>query len=111
MVGMKSSFLRVLAGSEKNAEVHPGQKLSLNLEYIPGEIEGSIDRLITLYRPDSVVVGTGGRKVFRDVCWYWEYRRALHSPIPVIVIRPQRKLKEEMEKPKANPKQGRRLEF
>jgi hypothetical protein len=34
----------------------------LILEYIPGKIADSIDRLIALYRPDSLVVGTRGRK-------------------------------------------------
>ncbi|KAH6877411.1 universal stress protein family domain-containing protein [Coprinopsis sp. MPI-PUGE-AT-0042] len=47
---------------EKSAEVDPDRKLSLILEYIPGKIADSIDRLIALYRPDSLVVGTRGRK-------------------------------------------------
>ena len=38
-------------------------QLSLILEYIPGKITSTIDRLIALYRPDSLVVGTrGGRR-------------------------------------------------
>ncbi|KAH6902037.1 hypothetical protein BKA70DRAFT_1405353 [Coprinopsis sp. MPI-PUGE-AT-0042] len=47
---------------EKWEEADPGQKLSLNPEYIPGAMAGPIDRLITLFRPDSVVAGTRGRK-------------------------------------------------
>ncbi|KAH6902053.1 hypothetical protein BKA70DRAFT_1196710 [Coprinopsis sp. MPI-PUGE-AT-0042] len=47
---------------QKSAEVDPDRKLSLILEYIPGKITDSIDRLIALYRPDSLVVGTRGRK-------------------------------------------------
>jgi hypothetical protein len=38
------------------------QQLSLILEYIPGKITDTLDRLIALYRPDSVVVGTRGRR-------------------------------------------------
>ncbi|KAH6902044.1 universal stress protein family domain-containing protein [Coprinopsis sp. MPI-PUGE-AT-0042] len=37
-------------------------ELSLVLEYIPGKIADSIDRLIALSRPDSLVVSTRGRK-------------------------------------------------
>lgn len=42
---------------------HYSPQLSLILEYIPGKITSTIDRLIALYRPDSLVVGTrGGRR-------------------------------------------------
>lgn len=37
-------------------------KLSLILEYIPGRVTDTLDRLIALYRPDSVVVGTRGKR-------------------------------------------------
>ncbi|KAH6902035.1 hypothetical protein BKA70DRAFT_1435630 [Coprinopsis sp. MPI-PUGE-AT-0042] len=37
-------------------------KLSSILGYIPGKIADAIKRLITLYRPDSLVVGMRGRK-------------------------------------------------
>jgi len=37
-------------------------QLSLILEYIPGRITDTLDRLIALYRPDSVVVGTRGKR-------------------------------------------------
>lgn len=41
---------------------NPCSQLSLILEYVPGKITDTLDRLIALYRPDSVVVGTRGRK-------------------------------------------------
>lgn len=47
---------------ERSVEYDFQRKLSLILEYIPGKITDSIDRLIALYRPDSVVVGTRGRR-------------------------------------------------
>ena len=40
------------------------KQLSLILEYIPGKITSIIDRLIALYRPDSLVVGTRGNRRF-----------------------------------------------
>lgn len=63
---------------EKSVEAEPDRKvstsfifpmylmiysqLSLILEYVPGKITDTLDRLIALYRPDSVVVGTRGRR-------------------------------------------------
>ncbi len=47
---------------ERSVEYDPERKLSLILEYIPGKITDSIDRLISLYRPDSLIVGTRGRR-------------------------------------------------
>lgn len=47
---------------DKASEVDPERKVSLILEYVPGRITDTLDRLIALYRPDSVVVGTRGRK-------------------------------------------------
>ena len=44
--------------------VNYSPQLSLILEYIPGKITSTIDRLIALYRPDSLVVGTRGNRRF-----------------------------------------------
>ena len=48
---------------EKSTEYGPTRKLSLILEFIPGKVTDTIDRLIALYRPDSLVVGTRGRRL------------------------------------------------
>jgi nucleotide-binding universal stress UspA family protein len=53
-------FMRTIQA--RSVEFDPHRKLSFILEYIPGKITDSIDRLIALYRPDSVVVGTRGRR-------------------------------------------------
>jgi hypothetical protein len=42
-------------------------QLSLILEYVPGRITDTLDRLIALYRPDSVVVGTRGRRTWQGM--------------------------------------------
>lgn len=95
---------------EKNMEVDPERKLSLILEYIPGKIADSIDRLIALYRPDSVVVGTRGKRGLMGlnlggIGSVSKYCLS-HSPVPVIVVRPERKLRKAVEKRKADPKRG-----
>jgi nucleotide-binding universal stress UspA family protein len=46
---------------------HTTDQLSLILEYIPGRITDTLDRLIALYRPDSVVVGTRGRRTWQTM--------------------------------------------
>lgn len=89
-------------------------KLSIVLEYIPGKITDSLDRLIALYRPDSVVVGTRGRRAWQGMGMIGmgsisKYCLS-HSPVPVIVVRPERKVKKNMEKRKADPKRGRHFE-
>lgn len=40
----------------------PTRRISIHLEYVAGKVPDTLDRLIALYRPDSVVVGTRGRK-------------------------------------------------
>lgn len=47
---------------EKSVEFDPDRKLSLILEYIPGRVTDTLDRLIALYRPDSLIVGTRGKR-------------------------------------------------
>ncbi|KXN89211.1 Universal stress protein A family protein C25B2.10 [Leucoagaricus sp. SymC.cos] len=99
---------------EKGHECDPDRKLSLVLEYIPGKITDSLDRLIALYRPDSVVVGTRGRRSWQGMGMIGmgsisKYCLS-HSPVPVIVVRPERKVKKTVEKRKADPKRGRHFE-
>ncbi len=40
-------------------------QLSIIVEFIAGKVTDSIDRLIALYRPDSLIVGTRGLKGVR----------------------------------------------
>ncbi|EEB97641.1 hypothetical protein MPER_03001 [Moniliophthora perniciosa FA553] len=49
----------------KCQEVDPDRKVSIILEYIAGKVTDTLDRLIALYRPDSVIVGTRGRKLWQ----------------------------------------------
>ncbi|KAG7096102.1 hypothetical protein E1B28_006778 [Marasmius oreades] len=95
---------------EKSQEVDPDRKLSIILEYIAGKVTDTLDRLIVLYRPDSVIVGTRGRKI-----WQMGLKGTMgsvsrycltHSPVPIIVVRPERKTKKAIEKRRADPKRG-----
>jgi hypothetical protein len=53
--------LKIYAVPSLNAALTTLQ-LSLVLEYIAGKTTDSLDRLIALYRPDSLVVGSRGRR-------------------------------------------------
>lgn len=103
----------------KSIEYDPDRKVSIIVEYIAGKVTDTIDRLIALYRPDSVVVGTRGQ---RSMIQSWgaafgapgmgsvsKYCLS-RSPVPVIVVRPERKVKKAMEKRKADPKRGKHFD-
>ncbi|OJT05895.1 Universal stress protein A family protein C25B2.10 [Trametes pubescens] len=104
---------------EKCVEYDAERKLSIIVEYIAGKVTQTLDRLIALYRPDSVVVGTRGQ---RSVMQAWagafgapgvgsvsKYCLS-HSPVPVIVVRPESKVKKTMAKRRANPKRGQHFD-
>ncbi|KAH7883107.1 hypothetical protein F5I97DRAFT_1902027 [Phlebopus sp. FC_14] len=113
---------------EKCVEYDPDRKLSIILEFIAGRPTTTLDRLIALYRPDSVVVGTRGQRsmmsgvsevfgfgglgsgksgggVFSGVGSVSKYALA-HSPVPLIVVRPERKVRKVREKRRRDPKRG-----
>lgn len=104
---------------EKCMENEPDRKLSIILEFIAGPITNSIDRLVALYRPDSVVVGTRGQ---RGMLQAWgaalggssvgsvsKYCLS-HSPVPIIVVRPESKVRKVVAKRKADPKRGKHFD-
>ncbi|KAF7300255.1 hypothetical protein MKEN_01349600 [Mycena kentingensis (nom. inval.)] len=98
---------------EKSVEYDPDRRLSLILEFIPGRITNTLDRLIALYRPDSVVVGTRGKRAWQTMAMMGKggigsvSKYCLtHSPVPIIVVRPERKVKKGIEKRRADPKRG-----
>ncbi|KAJ3982010.1 hypothetical protein F5890DRAFT_1416599 [Lentinula detonsa] len=99
----------------KSQEYDPDRKLSIILECIAGKVTDTLDRLIALYKPDSVVVGTRGRK-YALPAWQVGIGKGTmgsvsrycltHSPVPIIVVRPERKVKKTVEKRRADPKRG-----
>ncbi|KAI6018327.1 hypothetical protein EDC04DRAFT_464306 [Pisolithus marmoratus] len=102
----------------KCVEYDPERKVSIILEFIAGRPTTTLDRLIALYRPDSVVVGTRGQRsvmsgvlsfgsagVFSSVGSVSKYALS-HSPVPVIVVRPESKVRKVVEKRKRDPKRG-----
>ncbi|KAF9515848.1 hypothetical protein BS47DRAFT_1274325, partial [Hydnum rufescens UP504] len=102
---------------EKNS-VYKGRSLSVIVEFMAGRITETIERLIALYRPDSLVVGSRGS---RSTLMTWSAvfgapgmgsvsRYCVsHSPVPVIVVQPERNVRKSIEKRRADPK--RHAEF
>ncbi|KAL5497845.1 hypothetical protein ACEPAH_2776 [Sanghuangporus vaninii] len=89
----------------------------MNTEYDPdrkepGKVTQTIDRLIAMYRPDSLVVGTRGQRgvkvfgaAFGGMGSVSKYCLQA-SPVPVIVVRPERKVRKTMMKRRLDPKRG-----
>ncbi|KAF8338762.1 uncharacterized protein EI90DRAFT_3144170 [Cantharellus anzutake] len=94
---------------EKNT-AYEGRSLSVIVEFIAGKITETIERLIALYRPDSLVVGTRGPRSTLKV-----WGAALGAPGMGSVSRycvsrspyqPERKTRKFMEKRRADPKRN-----
>ncbi|KAA1475292.1 hypothetical protein DENSPDRAFT_909581 [Dentipellis sp. KUC8613] len=100
---------------ERCIDIDPDRKLSIIVEFIAGKVVTTIDRLIALYRPDSIVVGTRGIRGMKHA-WGAAFGAPgmgsvskyclSHSPVPIIVVRPESKVRKTMEKRKADPKRG-----
>jgi len=103
----------------KSVEYDPERKMSVIIEFIAGKVSDNIDRLIALYRPESVVVGTRGQ---RGVIQTWGAALGApgmgsiskyclsRSPVPIIVVRPEKKVRKAQAKRKADPKRGKHFD-
>lgn len=84
--------------------------ISLIVEFAIGPIEETIHRMIEIYKPDSLVVGTRGRpdslfkSAFMGSISRWAVAR---SPVPVVVVRPDAKVREALERRLQDQKRGR----
>ncbi|KAK8849715.1 hypothetical protein IAR55_005050 [Kwoniella newhampshirensis] len=99
---------------QKNNDAE-NRRISVIVEFVAGEITETLLKMIALYRPDSLVVGTKGQRS-RLQSWGMALGApgmgsvsrfcVSHSPIPVIVVRPERKVKKHLEKRQNDPKRG-----
>lgn len=83
-----------------------GKKLSLVLEFALGNVETLIKRMIQIYEPSILIVGTKGRSIegFKGLLPGSVSKWCLqHSPIPVVVVKPKSKLEGKRLKREANP--------
>lgn len=84
------------------------KKISLILEYAVGGVEDRIKRMIQLYEPSILIVGTKGRSIegFKGLLPGSVSKWCLqHSPIPVVVVKPVSKRELHKSKREADPHQ------
>lgn len=82
------------------------RKISLVLEFAVGGVESLIKRMIQIYEPSILIVGTKGRSMegFKGLLPGSVSKWCLqHSPIPVVVVKPTRKREGQKAKREANP--------
>ncbi|KEI39454.1 uncharacterized protein L969DRAFT_103373 [Mixia osmundae IAM 14324] len=82
------------------------RQLSIILEFVVGRVQSTIQRMLEIYRPDSLVVGTRGRSdsVWRSAFLGSSSRYCVAtSPVPVIVVRPEDKVREGLRKRQKDP--------
>ncbi|KAG1751685.1 hypothetical protein EDD22DRAFT_915357 [Suillus occidentalis] len=93
---------------EKCIEYDPERKLSIIVELIAGKVTTTLERLIALYRPDSIVVGTRGQRGMMQAWGVGSVSKYClsNSPVPIIVVRPERKVRKVLAKRRADPKRG-----
>ncbi|GAA6033803.1 hypothetical protein JCM8097_000349 [Rhodosporidiobolus ruineniae] len=92
---------------KKNGEE---KQVSLTVEFAIGPIEETIHRMIEIYKPDSLIVGTRGKpdSLFRSAMMGSISRWAVaRSPVPVVVVRPDDKVRETLSRRLQDPKRGR----
>ncbi|GAA6019825.1 hypothetical protein JCM11491_000285 [Sporobolomyces phaffii] len=86
------------------------KSMSFVVEFAIGEIEETIHRMIEIYKPDSLIVGTRGRpdslikSAFMGSISKWAVARC---PVPVVVVRPDDKVRESLERRLQDSKRGR----
>lgn len=82
------------------------KKISLILEFAVGNVESLIKRMIQIYEPSVLIVGTKGRSMegFKGLLPGSVSKWCLqHSPIPVVVVKPLSKRENSKLKREANP--------
>ncbi|KAG9066962.1 hypothetical protein KI688_012874 [Linnemannia hyalina] len=83
---------------EKNTS---NKQISIVVEYLVGNVRDTIQHMTRLYKPDMLVVGTRGRSSVKGFLLGSVSRYCLHhSTVPVIVVRPERKLNKSKNKAK-----------
>ncbi|CAD6590946.1 MAG: hypothetical protein TREMPRED_005929, partial [Tremellales sp. Tagirdzhanova-0007] len=78
---------------DKNNEADE-RRISVIVEFVAGRTTEMLLKMIALYRPDSPGMGSVSRFAVS------------HSPVPVIVVRPERKVQKTLAKRRSNPKRG-----
>ncbi|KAF9089069.1 hypothetical protein BGX29_012245 [Mortierella sp. GBA35] len=83
---------------EKNTS---NKQINIVVEFMVGNVRDTFQHMTRLYQPDMLVVGTRGRSSVKGFLLGSMSRYCLHhSTVPVIVVRPERKLNKSKNKAK-----------
>ncbi|KAI7967444.1 hypothetical protein MJO29_000721 [Puccinia striiformis f. sp. tritici] len=84
------------------------RQITVTVEFVIGPTIKTIQRMLDLYRPDSLVVGTRGKN---PTAWQKAFSLSstsqylvARSPVPVIVVRPEGKVRQSREARAKDPK-------
>ncbi|PKI85627.1 hypothetical protein MVES1_000510 [Malassezia vespertilionis] len=87
------------------------RRISATVEFLSGPIKSSILRLATIYRPESLTIGTRGKQVsaFEKILGttpLGNLSKTLiwQSPVPVIIVRPEDRVQKHLSKRMADPR-------
>ncbi|CAG8510894.1 486_t:CDS:2 [Ambispora gerdemannii] len=86
---------------QKLIELNDEKALKINIvvEFMIGKVQDTIQHMIKMYQPESLVVGTRGRSQAKSLLMGSISMYCLqNSPVPVIVVRPEKRVKQEQEK-------------
>ena len=94
-----------------NKATHDERKISITVEFVRGSIKPTILELVSMYRPESLTIGTRGKQVSalekmlgttplgnlsKFLIW--------KSPVPVIIVRPEDRIQKHLFKRLADPR-------
>ncbi|KAG2178311.1 hypothetical protein INT44_001461 [Umbelopsis vinacea] len=69
-------------------------EISVVIEFVIGKVQETIQHMIAMYQPSMLIVGTRGLSDFKTMLLGSISKYCLqHSPVPVVVVRPDDKLK------------------
>ncbi|KAL9545295.1 hypothetical protein MBANPS3_007213 [Mucor bainieri] len=74
-------------------------KISAVIEFVIGKVQETIQEMISLYQPSMLIVGTRGMSELKGMFMNSVSKYCLqHSPVPVVVVRPENKVKKQQQK-------------
>ncbi|KAG0741089.1 hypothetical protein G6F57_002759 [Rhizopus arrhizus] len=77
----------------------PDMKISAVIEFVIGKVQETIQNMISVYQPSMLIVGTRGLSELKGMFINSVSKYCLqHSPIPVVVVRPEDKVKKQQAK-------------
>lgn len=77
----------------------PDVKISAVIEFVIGKVQETIQNMISVYQPSMLIVGTRGISELKGMFINSVSKYCLqHSPVPVVVVRPENKVKKQKEK-------------